>query len=158
IHVADGAAANDLDVTGVISGIAAAGLLRQGAGSMTIETGTTQTYTGPTIVNQGDLIVDGTTNAARAVSVGLQGKLSGTGGVVGGTVSVASGGILSPGPVAAAGSGNQGILSTGSLTMTSGSIFRADVNGAAAGSGYDQLKVAGTVTLGGATLATNLVG
>src|SRR5262249_12184853 len=39
------------------------------------------------------------------------------------------------------------ILNTGSLTLGSGSSYIADINGAAAGSGYDQIIASGTVNL-----------
>lgn len=70
------------------------------------------------------------------------GRLAGTGRV--GTVTLNTGGI-SPGLSA-------GILTTGSVTFTAGTDLVSELNGEAAGSGYDQLAVVGTTTLSGATL------
>jgi hypothetical protein len=60
---------------------------------------------------------------------------------------------LSPG---ATGVGSTAVLSTGALTLVSGSNFNVDLNSTTVGSGYDQVSVTGTVNLGGA-LASNLV-
>jgi len=48
------------------------------------------------------------------------------------------------------------ILTTGSLSFNSAADFFVELNGATAGSGYDQVKVSGTVTLDSATLHTGV--
>ena len=45
-----------------------------------------------------------------------------------------------------------GIIASGNLTLTAGSILDAEVNGLTAGTEHDQYAVTGTVDLGGATL------
>jgi hypothetical protein len=76
------------------------------------------------------------------------GTLSGSG--TAGAVTVNSFGTLSPGD-------GPGILSVvGDLTLTLGSTYLVDLNGAAAGTQYDQTDVAGAVILGNATLSLNL--
>jgi fibronectin-binding autotransporter adhesin len=65
-----------------------------GAGRLIL--GGLNTYTGPTTVNAGTLLVNGTTAAASAVSVAAGATLGGTG-TIGGSVSVAANGVLSPG-------------------------------------------------------------
>jgi hypothetical protein len=65
--------------------------------------------------------------------------LGGTG-TVGGSVSVSAGGTLAPGD-------SPGILSTGSVSLASGSTYSVEINGASAGQ-FDRLNVAGSVTLG----------
>jgi autotransporter-associated beta strand protein len=54
------------------------------------------TYTGPTTVNAGVLLVNGSTAAASAVTVNSGGILGGIG-TIGGPVTVAAGGLVSPG-------------------------------------------------------------
>src|SRR5262249_30077961 len=58
-------------------------------------------------------------------------------------------GTVSPGT-------SPGILSTGNLDLQSQSALAIDLTGTTPGSGYDQLKVTGTVNLGGATLTPTL--
>jgi hypothetical protein len=50
-----------------------------------------------------------------------------------------------------------GIMNSGSLTMASGSTLNIELAGTAAGSGYDQMNVTGTVNLGGATLNLSIL-
>jgi hypothetical protein len=74
------------------------------------------------------------------------GGVLGGGGIITDPVVVSPGGKLSPG-------GSPGILSTGSITFSSGSTLVEEVNGNQPGvGGYDQLNVTGSVNLGGATL------
>lgn len=54
------------------------------------------TYSGPTLVNSGVLLVNGTTDPASAVTVNAGGILGGTGSI-GGPVTVNPGGLISPG-------------------------------------------------------------
>lgn len=93
---------------------------------------------------EGTLQINGTYANAPVMLNG--GRLAGTGRV--GTVTVNTGGI-SPGLSA-------GILTTGSVTFTAGTDLVVELNGVAAGSGYDQLAVVGTATLSGAALQTTL--
>jgi uncharacterized repeat protein (TIGR01451 family) len=65
------------------------------------------------------------------------------------TVTINSGGRLSPGSSTA-------ILHTGSLSFTTGSTLAIEINGATAGAQYDQVNVTGGVTLGDATLTVAL--
>ena len=98
--------------------------------------GGTNTYTGPTTVNAGTLLVNGSTAAASAVSVGSGSTLSGTG-TIGGPVTVATGGLLSPG------------TSIGTLTVSNNLTFAGDllieVNKSLAPSN-DMVSVSGTLT------------
>ena len=59
---------------------------------------------------------------------------------------VAAGGGLSPGDTAT------GILGTGNLALATGARYVVQLNGDAAGTGYDQTSVTGTVALDGAEL------
>ena len=68
------------------------------------------------------------------------------------TVSVEAGGTLLPGASA-------GILSTGNLDLVAGASFEVEFGGTTPGiGGYDQVKVTGTVSLGGASLLGTFLG
>ena len=86
-------------------------------------------------------IIDGTRGATFVDSGGI---LKGSGTV--GVLTVASGGIVAPGH-------SPGCLSSGNLNIVG--TYQAEIGGTDACTGYDQLKVTGTVTLSG-TLDTSL--
>lgn len=139
--IADGAALNDLDVTGVVS---FGGIIKAGAGSLRL--GAANNYTNGTTVNGGTLAVDGSILGAVAVNSG--GTLQGIGSVAG-KVTVANGGTLSPG-------NSPGTLSVGSLALNGGSTTKVELGGHTIGTTYDSLMVAGAATLGG-TLDVSLI-
>jgi fibronectin-binding autotransporter adhesin len=99
------------------------GLVKTGADALTLSG--TNTYTGPTTVEDGELLVTGSTAASSAVSV--VGGLLGGSGSVGGTVAVGGAGTLSPGdasaPIAA--------FSAGATSLASGSTFGFEVDSTA---------------------------
>src|SRR5262249_22030960 len=110
-------------------------------------------YTGPTVVNAGKVVVDGSLDSASAVTVNAGAALGGTGAVPG-PVTIATAGTLSPGH-------SPGILNTGSLALTTGAVFNVEIGGNTPGNGpgfYDQDNVTGTVSLGGATLQLSSFG
>ena len=99
-----GGAATAATITGVApSANTSGGLAKTGNGILTLSG--TNTYTGPTSVGVGKLSVTGSLAAGSAVSVSSGAILGGTG-VVNGTATVASGGIL-----------EAGLASTGKLTF-----------------------------------------
>lgn len=121
-------------------------LIKAGTGTQTLSG--SNSYTGTTTIDAGRLDVTGSTAGGSAVTVNSGGTLGGTG-TVGGSVSVQSGGTLAPGT-------SPGCLSTGAVTLTSGTTFSVEINGNGTGCSpaqFDQLNVTGNVTLGGATLA-----
>jgi CSLREA domain-containing protein len=104
----------------------------------------TNSYTGATSVNAGRLNLNG--SITSNVTVADMSTLGGTGTINStNTLTVQSGGTVAPGT-------SPGILNTGNVTFDSSSTFAVEINGTAAGSGYDQLNVTGTVSLSDAIL------
>jgi autotransporter-associated beta strand protein len=108
--------------TGVVS--------KGGTGTLTL-TGASTVET--MLVNTGALIVDGTLNGTVAVDGGILGGIGTVGGIN------ATSGAVSPGSSA-------GILHAGAASL-SGATFVVELNGAGAGTGYDQLALTGDLTL-----------
>jgi hypothetical protein len=128
-----------LVLDGAITGTS--GLTLTGSGILDLEG--PNSYSGTTNVNGGVLYVN-TTQAGSPVTVNSGATLGGTG-TVGAITS--NSGTVSPG------TSGPGILNDqGALNLGPGSTFSVALNGLTAGSGYSQLTVSGTVTLGGATL------
>ncbi len=100
--------------------------------------------------NSNILSVDGTLTAnGHTLTVTADGTSSVMGSGTTGNVVVAKGGTLAPGH-------SPGCLSTGNLTVTG--TFQAQLGGIDACTGYDQVKVTGTVDVTGATLGAELFG
>jgi fibronectin-binding autotransporter adhesin len=120
------------------------GLTKLGAGIVTLTA--SNTITGPTVVSNGTLAVNGSLGRS-AVTVQANGTLGGTGGVTNVVVNV--GGAIAPG-----GAGAIGFLTISNNATLQGSA-NMDVNKATATN--DVLK-ATTITLGGTLNVTNLAG
>jgi autotransporter-associated beta strand protein len=99
---------------------------------------TGNTYSGTTTLTGGPLVIDG--SQPNSPIIILNGSLSGTGTV--GPVTL-NHGFIHPGPY-----DFPGILTTGNLQSNGGGLLEIRANGPAAGTGYGQLQVNGTVTLG----------
>ena len=154
-------------------GVHELGLTKTGGGTQILLG--TNTYSLATMIEAGSLEVDGSIASATTVKSG--GTLAGNGSVLADVI-VEAGGILSPGSDVAITkplpSASAAILSTGNVAFTGGATFAAELGGTTPGfvdgrvdpsifdiietGGYDQLKVTGTVTLGGATLDLSLLG
>ncbi len=107
----------------------------------------TNAYTGDTLVNEGTVRVNGSTTAStNDFTVANAATLGGAGGSIAGTVTIQAGGTLDPGASAS----STGLLTTGSLALQSSSAVKMQINGATAGTGYDQVTINGTVNLGSA--------
>ena len=150
---ATGSAATDLTVSAPLrnqSGdfaLAPGGLTKNGPGTMLLSAAST--YTGATIVDAGTLLVSGSISASAATV--NAGATLGGGGTLG-AVTVNAGGTLAPGS-------SPGILSTGTVSLTSTSTLSIELGGSTvvAGTDYDRLNVTGGVTLGGSTLSVTLL-
>jgi autotransporter-associated beta strand protein len=119
------------------------GVTKEGSGTWTL-TGA-NTYTGPTTVKAGTLLVDGSLasgNFSTVITVNSGGALGGRG-TIGGPTTIQSGGTLAPGD-------SFGVLTFGGdLTLNTGSTSLFEIDGASRGSSYDAVDVAGTVTFDG---------
>lgn len=139
--IGDGTAADDMLITGLISGGGSA-ITKMGPGTLRLDAN--NTYNGITTVNAGGLIVNGLQPSSPVVING--GVLGGTGTV--GSITGGTGGSIAPGNP----STGPGILTNSNLSLTSFNSFNIQLNGTIAGTDYDRLIVAGTVTLSNAAL------
>ena len=119
----------------------ARGLRKLGTGSLVLAG--TSTYTGPTIVSQGGLLVNGQLGNT-AVTVQSGGLLGGAGTLLG-AVSVQAGGTFSPG-------NSPGLLSTGELVLAGATLMEIDGLSPSRGVNYDAVNVSGQLTYGGSLL------
>ncbi len=113
------------------------------------------TYTGPTTINAGTLSLasTGSIAAGSTVTVNGGGTFAGTG-TANGPVVVNASGKIAPGGTTA-----PGALTVGSLTFKGGSTYVWKINDASggAGTGYDTINSAGTLTLDASVSATSTV-
>jgi len=126
------------------------GTIEDGAGTLALNkigngrlmlypgSGGTHTYTGPTVVSEGTLLVHAPCSLASVVTV-TNATLSGDGTV--GGVTAGSGGHVSPGT-------SPGVLNTGDVSLGSGSTFDAEIDSdGGPGVGHDLIDVTGTVDI-----------
>jgi fibronectin-binding autotransporter adhesin len=114
------------------------------AGTVELSRAAGNNYDGGTEVNSGTLLISNTAGSATgtgAVAVNSGATLIG-GGIITGAVTVNSGGTISGGETV-------GVLRTGNLSVATGSLMAVQINSITAGTGYDQISVTGSVTLGG---------
>lgn len=131
------------DITSINVGNSVGGLGIEKTGAGTLTLGGTNTYTGNTLVSGGILLVNGSLTSNVSVSNGA--TLGGSGSV--GDTTVNFGGILAAGNSA-------GVLSTGNLTMNSGSTLNFEFGLSAS----DRIDVSGDLSLGNATLSLTDLG
>jgi autotransporter-associated beta strand protein len=132
--------AGSLDISGPISGTGSV-TLRNFEG---LQFNGISPYSGDMRIAEGTVLVNGQQASSRIVLAG--GTLGGSGHV--GNIISEGGGTVSPGASTAT-------LSAGTVALTNGVTFIAELNGTTAGSGYDQLVVQGSVTLGGSLVLSN---
>jgi fibronectin-binding autotransporter adhesin len=135
-------AGNSLGET-IADGTGPTSVVKTGSGTWDLA-GTTNSYTGPTKVNGGTLLVDGTITSGVTVAAGA--TLSGSGGTI--SAPVAVGGTLSAGNAAAP----TGLLSVGNLSFTSGGVFAPVLAGTTPGTNFSQVTGTGSINLNNAAL------
>jgi len=142
------AAAYDLTVSAAISG-SAAGLIKEGAGSLPLSGA--NTYNGTTAINSGTLQVNGSHTAAGDYTVSGGATLGGIG-TINSAVTINTNGTLAPGTNTVAGSV---LTCAGGLTLAAGVTNAFDCTA----STCDSVAVTGALTIqGSATVALTLNG
>ncbi len=131
-------------VSGKIDG-AGGSLVKTGSGTLTLSN--FNGYTGPTTVNAGALIVNGSIATSSLTTIGSGATLGGSGSV--GSTIINAGGRLAPGPAEAPGAMTIGFIGPANLAFQSGAIYLVQVNSATASSA----NVTGTASLGGTVQA-----
>jgi autotransporter-associated beta strand protein len=138
VNVADGTAATDLLISGVISQqFGTVGITKSGSGTMQL-TGN-NTYTGATTVTGGTLVVNGSIANATTTTVQSGATISGSGSV--GNLTVDSGAFVNPG-------NSPGILTVNGAYNQAGTLV-TEITGLNAGTQHDQVVVNGAVSLTG---------
>jgi fibronectin-binding autotransporter adhesin len=138
------------EVSGVISGVGGS-LVKVGSGTLRLSG--VNTYTGGTQVNAGTLSVNNTTGSATGtgnVQVASGATLAGSG-IVTGAVTIADGGSLAPG-------NSPGTLTTGDLTLNSGSFLVYELGATGESLLSDLVKVNGNLVLDGTLNVTPSTG
>jgi autotransporter-associated beta strand protein len=131
-------------VSGTISGVGGS-LIKTGSGTLML-TGN-NTYTGPTVVDLGTLIVNGSIASSSPVTVNFRGELAGSGTVS--TVRILPGGTFAPGN----GTPGSSMTVAGNLFMAPGSLYSVQANSQSA----SFANVSGNAFLAG-TVAVNVSG
>lgn len=135
-----------LTLSGQITGAAGLDITKTGTGTL-ILTNAANSYAGDTNISAGTVQINGTNGGTGAVNVNGSSILRGIG-TIGGAVNVNGTARLAPGIA------GPGTLTMASVAFSTTSFLDIDINGATAGTQYDQLVVSGTVNLGGANGAT----
>jgi autotransporter-associated beta strand protein len=136
-------------VDGGFGGGVGGSLVKTGTGTLTLAG--TNTYSGATTVNGGNLEVNGSIANTSGVTVNTGGLLSGIGIINPPLTTIASGGTLAPGST----TNPTGTLTIGgNLAFQSGAIYLVHVTP----SGASNSNVSGTATLTGATVNANFAG
>ena len=137
----------DFTVASVVADVGGAtSFVKSGTGTTNLKA--TNTYTGTTSVNAGNLVVNGNISTSSLTTVNGTATLSGTG--VTGAMTIASAGTLAPGV-----GGIESLDVNGDLTLASGSFSNFEIN--TAGDISDLVISNAAITFGG-TLTVNNIG
>lgn len=126
----------------IVNGQGTTGITKLGAGTLTL--GGTGSYTGPTALNEGALLVDGTLGATAVTAA--TGTLLGGDGSIAGPVTMNAGSFLSPGTPPFTGA----TLTLGSGLSLNGSTMYCDMSSTTAGANDKVVMNGGTLALDGA--------
>ncbi len=124
-----------LTLSGIIgngNGTTGALTVASSTGSGTLDLTGANTYSGPTVVNSGSLLIDGSLASSSMVTVNASGLLGGIGSIGTGTsgvVDIGAGGTIMPGSIS---SPNGTLHINGSLTLQSASLYMVMINGPSA--------------------------
>lgn len=138
VSVAAGATLDLNNTSETVGSLTGSGTLNIGTGTLTLTDSAATNFSG-TISGTGTIAGGGTYTVASGATLAGTSTFSTA-------VTVASGGTIAPG-------NSPGKISTGNLTLASGSTANMEIEGTVAGTGYDQIAVTGTVTISGATLS-----
>jgi len=136
--------ANVAEMSGALTGTGASGLTKDGPGKLVLSSAAASSYTGPTLIKAGMMIVNTNLSASSGVTVKSGATLGGTG-TIAGSVSLDSGAHIAPGA-------SVGTIHVGSLTLVSGNI--ADFEFKSSPASNDKIDVTTTngLTLNGGTI------
>lgn len=126
---------NNVTLANIIGNSGAGGLTKTGAGTLTLNGAN---YAGTTTVTGGTLVANGSIAGGAAVNIG--GTLGGTG-TYSGSITVAADGIIAPG-------NSVGTITTGGLTLGTGSILNFEFNNTPAND-YINVTNSGGLTING---------
>jgi autotransporter-associated beta strand protein len=139
----------DLIVSAQVTGTNTQPLTKTGNGTMDL-TNANNTYAGPTNVQGGNLLVDGTITSNVSTTTG--GAIGGTG-TINGTISATNGGGITPGDL---GAGTGTLKVNGNVTLDSTSTYTAQLGGVDGSGMVSLLSVNGTLNLNNALLSSTL--
>ncbi|WP_193172815.1 DUF4347 domain-containing protein [Nisaea nitritireducens] len=137
VTVSSGATLDLNDTNETVGSLTGSGTINIGTGTLTLTDSASTDFSG-TISGTGTIAGGGTYTVASGATLGGTSTFSTA-------VTVQSGGTIAPG-------NSPGKISTGNLTLASGSTASMEINGTTAGTLYDQIAVTGTVTISNATL------
>lgn len=151
-----------------LGALADGGLRKSGGGTLTLTA--SNSYTGPTVVSNGTLVVNGRLNGTSSVTVNSGARLDGTGNISGPVV-VRDGGTLAAGPspftlaglalsnttvldlsLGSANSGTNAAVRVNGNLVLDGQWLVSDAGGLATGQSYAAIYYTGTLTNRGVTL------
>ncbi len=125
-----------LELSGAITGSGGINFGGSGQAGIYLMAGNSNTYSGPTALTAGTLVINGDQTSATG-NVSVSGTLAGNGGTVGGNTTVNSGGKLALGNGTAGSVGSETFK--GDLTLAADSIFNWDLTAESTATGFDQV-------------------